>query len=305
MESNNLPTESIMASLTDVSEVVEGLQQLSRINSGSPFKVIDKEKFAFILEASKEVNEKIYIFSKRNSAVQRKLMTLTMLFPADATYRILHQIFAQIEKKQAAIHESVGNLKKRYAHLQWLSDKLSLDLNETERINIQVDFNTAQAQIANAFSYLEAAIKEIGYLEEAYIEIKKNKGISDDWDERDFEKSEIYANVENAFRNAVRDILAHGRIGMGTLEYMEQFGVSPFEAIKDVSDFVTKSNNSMRQGGVPPDYDDFYFFLNQMADKYKNCYKKAARRIGISDELVSKQFVLSKAKELTDGDNNS
>jgi len=83
---------------------------------------------------------------------------------------------------------------------------------------------------------------------------------------------------------------------MGTCEWFEQLGISPFEAIYEVSNFIKKANIKMNANN-PPDYDEFYDFLNKMAKKYKNCYKKACKNIGINDKLVSINFTLINKKE--------
>ena len=288
----DIVTKIIDTSVSELTEIIDGLQYLSRINTEHPFKIIDKEKFNYILSISKEINDKMYIFSRKDSGTQKKLMTLSFLYPADATYRVLYEILAQIEKKQLAIQESSTKIKEKYFEVQKLSTEIKKTPDELKKSLLQSEMASLQVQIVNSFSYLEAAVKEVGILSEAYEQIKENKNIPDDWDEYAFEESEIHANIENAFRNAVRDTLVNGRIGMGTIEYLEQFGISPFEAIKDVTDFIRGTNQYMSEG-CPPDYDAFYSFLNQMAEKYKDCYKKAARRMGLSDDLISKRFVLS------------
>ena len=154
--------------------------------------------------------------------------------------------------------------------------------------------------LSNSFVYLEGALKEIGFLQDCYEQIKKNKNIPDDWDEVDFEKAEIKAHIRNAFRNGVRDFLCHGRLGIGTCEYFEHFGISPIEATFHISRYIDDCNHSMSKFEVHedysllPDYNNFHDFLNRMVDLYKNAYKKACKRIGIDDDLISKDFILIK-----------
>jgi len=66
----------------------------------------------YIIKNISEANEKIYNFSRSTSQVSRKLQSLSMIFPADATYRVLHQILAQIEDRQQAITENTIKIKK-------------------------------------------------------------------------------------------------------------------------------------------------------------------------------------------------
>ena len=302
---------------TEIDSIMENIPMIfSRVETviNKPFKVIDDKKLAKIQGRLKELNEKMYIFGKRDSHSTRKLMTLQMLTSADSTYRILKQILAQIEKKQTAISESYLKLKKDYIRL----NEIKLDLNnipdnETiedisikERNDIKKEKllnmrNKKQINISNSFIYLEGALKEIGLLEDAYEQIKKNKNIPDDWDELDFEREEIVSNIRSAFRNCIRDFLCSGRIGMGTAEYFEQFGISPIEATFHVRNYIEDCNDKMRKVNSEkdyhrlPDYDNLHDFLNEMATLYKNHYKKACKRIGL-DDVISEDFLVMSLK---------
>ncbi|RLE64915.1 MAG: hypothetical protein DRJ47_06470 [Thermoprotei archaeon] len=285
--------KTLTKQIKEATKVFNNLQRLSRVEVASrqPLKVIDTEKMNYIVERMSEANEKVYNFSRSTSQVSRKLQTLSMLFPADATYRVLHQILAQIERKQQAITENTFRIKKELLEVEELKRKLEQAEDDLKRAKLELEIQRKQVSVSNTFSYLEAALKEVGFLLEAYEEVKKNKGIPDNWDEYDFEKAEIEAHIKGAFRNAIRDFLVHGRIGMGTCEWFEQLGISPFEAVYEVSSFVRQANQRMNQND-PPDYDEFYDFLNRMAKKYGKCYKKACKNIGISDKLVSERFTL-------------
>jgi len=288
-----LSTQKLSQQIKEASKVFDNLTLLSRyeIVSKQPLKVINTEKMNYIVKEISEVNEKVYNFSRSTSQVSRKLQTLSMLFPADATYRVLHQILAQIERKQQAVTENTFKIKKDLLKIEKLKRKLKKAKDDLEKTEIKLEIQETQIRLSNTFSYLEAALKEIGFLLETYEEIKKNKNIPDNWDEYDFEKAEIEAHIKGAFRNAIRDYLVHGRIGMGTCEWLEQLGISPFEAIYEVSNFIAQANLKMNNK-QPPDYDEFYEFLNKMAEKYKNCYKKACKNLGISDKLISERFTL-------------
>ena len=290
---NLLSTQKLSQQIKEASKVFDNLTLLSRyeIVSKQPLKVINTEKMNYIVKEISEVNEKIYNFSRSTSQVSRKLQTLSMLFPANATYRVLHQILAQIEKKQQAVTENTFKIKKDLLKIKKLKRKLKETKDDLEKAEIKLEIQETQIRLSNTFSYLEAALKEIGFLLETYEEIKKNKNIPNDWDEYDFEKAEIEAHIKGAFRNAIRDYLVNGRIGMGTCEWLEQLGISPFEAIYEITNFLNNANLKMKNGN-PPDYNEFYDFLDKMAEKYKDCYKKACEKIGLNTNLISKQFTL-------------
>ena len=291
--SKKLAVSNFSNQIKEATTIFNNLLNLSRFDlvAQQPFKVIGLKEINFILDKTTEINEKIYNFSKSTSQISRKLQSLTMLFPANATYRILHQLLAQIERKQQAIIENIFKIKKNMLKVKKLKKKLKSVKDGIEKEEIKLEIEEIQVKTANTFSYLEAALKEIGYLCEAYEEIKKNKNIPDEWDEYTFEKAEIEAHIKGAFRNAVRDYLVNGRIGMGTCEWFEQLGISPFEAIYEVTNFLNSVNSKMNNGS-PPDYNEFYDFLDKMAEKYKDCYKKACEKIGLNTDLISKQFTL-------------
>lgn len=306
--------ENVSLLVKETSKVLSDIPSLSRLQTflDKPLKVIDTEKMNYITEKTQEINEKIYNFSKQNTQISHKLMSLTLLFPADSVYRQLQQIAAQIEKTQQALLENIGKLKESQIELEQLNIKIEkiekqleeeTDEHEKRILELEIDklcFQKQQKQvgIANSFSYVEGAIKSIGYLTEAYEEIKKNKNVPDDWDEYDVEKEEIRTNIKNAFRNLLRDFLSAGRINVATAEYMEQLGISPLEAIKDVTDYITKANELMNMNNTP-DFNDMYDWLNAMADKYGECYKKMCERIGLDpDNLISRKFTLMSERNL-------
>ena len=277
-----------------------------------PFKAIDEKAIAKIKERSKEINEKMYHFSKKNSQTTRKLMTLQMLNGANSTYRILRDILANAERKQQALTENIIRMKKDEVKVKRLSDKLKKDvLTENEVELIKVDIVKKTISLVNGLSYIEGALKELGIFQDAYEQIKKNKNIPDDWSEYDFEKAEIEAHIRNGFRLCLRDFITNGRMGMGTIEYLEQFGINPIEAVYHVKIYIAEANEKLNKVNhrvinensnisehidEMPNYDDFYGFLNRMGELYKNHYVKACRNLGLDDEIVSTDFIVRNAK---------
>ena len=294
---------TIEKTLQECKDVMSNVVYLSRLESAleKPLKVIDTEKMNYIVKNAKELNDKIYNFSKSNTQATMNLMSLTMLFPADTVYRQLQQILAQIESKQNALTENIFKIKKENIKIKkfkikmkQLEEQLKRTTDELEKEKIKLDIEQLKIEIdkynvsvANTMSYIEATIKEIGTLIDSYKQIKKNKNVPDDWSEKDVEDAEIKTNIKNAFRNAVRDFLVTGRIGMGTCEYLEQFGISPLEAFKDVADFINSNQD---------DYESFYKFLNYMAEKYKDNYKLALEKIGL-DDYKNEKFLIRKKKD--------
>lgn len=299
---------------------------VSRIYSiiEKPFKTIDDKAIQKIKDRSKEINDKICNFSRQDSQTTRKLMTLQMLHTPDSSYRILRDILAQCERKEQVLTENILKtkktnlqIKKTQNEITKLKDKLKECEDPIDKELIEIDIQTKQLSIdkksisvVNSLSYIEAAIKELGFLQDCYEEIKKSKNIPDDWSEEDFEKEEIKAHIRNAFRLCIRDHIVNGRIGMGTIEYVEQFGISPMEAVYYVKEYINASNlkinkynelKNLKNNNIEtsiedidnliPDYNDFHNFLDKMVEKFKDNYKKACNRLGLSEDLISADFI--------------
>ena len=312
--------------VNQVSKVIEETKEIlnrlpiamSRLNSvmKQPFKVVDKEKINYLQERMTEINDKVYNFSKKDSRTTRAFMTLQMHNPADSTYRILRQLLAQIERKQNAITENFFRLSKQQVKLEKLFRKLEETEDDLDKKLVMIDIQKLVIEITNAMSYLEAAIKELGAQVEDYEHIKKSKGIDDNWSEEDFEKEEIKHHIRNAFRLGIRDHMVHGRLGMGTVEYFEDFGISYMEAAFHIRNFVDKCNLNLNKINQKmknisdekeklkyvieqlPDYDLLQDFISEMAELYKDHYKKVCRRIGLKEDMLSTKFVLTKARVL-------
>lgn len=219
-----------------------------------------------------KIDRGVSAFSKSNTQTTAKLMTLTMLSPG-SPYHTLKQILAQIERKRQALSE---------AYFKYQKDEIKLQEKQKENTPLaKIEYAEIQAQRNNSVATVEATIKEIGMYQHVYDEVCKNHNIPDNWDESDVEKAEIKHHISSAFRNAIRDSLAHGRFGMGTLEYIEQFGISPQEAIEDINEYLSSGKK---------DYDDMMVFLDTMAYKYSENYKKVMARIGI-DTLIDNNWL--------------
>lgn len=287
--------------LTIVKELLPALDELidksdtflkisTRAASGevAQFHTFDDKKLAKIAERMPVIDRATRNFGKSNSQTQRKMMSLTMLSPAGTPYQQIKQILAQIERKRSALKSTQFKLKKDRIQIAKLEQKHFNTSDVLDAAEIQVEIEELASNICDSILYYEGALKEVGYLQTAYEEICKNMGISEDWDEADMEKAEISHHVKSAFRNALRDYQLRDRIGMGTLEYLEQYGISPFQALEEVKQFIKNM----------PDlsYDTYMNFLDRMHEKYKDNYKDAMKRMGL-ETLVDDEFLYLEDKD--------
>ena len=90
------------------------------------------------------------------------------------------------------------------------------------------------------------------------------------------------------FRTSFQEMMSTGMIGRGSAEYLEQFGVHPQSARKYLHDYIVQ-NEKLMDSGKEPTIENFYKFLDSMADKFQESYKLCMKRIGIKS-LVREEW---------------
>lgn len=260
------------------------------------FNTLNNDKLQKIADRMVDIDRATKSFGKSNTQTTSKLMSLTMLSPAGTPYQQIKQILAQIERKRTAIKESYIKIKRQKVELKKLERDLSNTEDELDREDILIDIEETLSNISDSILYLEGALKEVGQYQTVYDEIRNSNNIPEDWDELDMELAEIEHHIKNAFRLGLRDIINHNSLGMGTLEYLEQYGINPIAADKFIRDYVNSQKTKLNRMSVSS-YDEHMDFLEKMYDMHKNCYKDAMKRMGITN-LLDKEFLyLEKNKE--------
>lgn len=251
------------------------------------FRTIDDAAIAEISNWMTEVNRAASAFNKQNSQATASLMQLNMI--DTGPYRVLRQILAQVERKRAALKETIYNIELRKLDYGELTEKIEESLG-TERERFELQQRKTGCDIIDAQGHIEAALKELGALKRRYEEICKNKNIPVNWDEEDFENAEIEHHIKSIFRNAIRDQL-QGSCNMGTMEYMEQFGINPITAYAQVREYINDVNKIIQEQGIGPSIESHYQFYNFMFKVYKDSYKKAMKNIGL-DSIIQADFLM-------------
>lgn len=260
METENKDIQKV----EDISSIVRHMSQ--------GFTTIDENKMKLIESRMGEIDRSLRHFAKRNTQIDLKLRTLTML-STGAPYRTLRQIIVQIETKRSALSDSYFKILRWEEIINRLRDSDD-KLDKIKCAKYQVGINASSA-------FIEATLKDIGMLQTAYEEIVEHHNLPENWNELDMEKEEIAHHIKGAFRNGLRDMLCNARIGMGTVEWFEQFGISPIEAREDIINFLQKNQK---------DYEAMMDFIDSMALKYKDHYLKAMERIGLKS-LLDKEWM--------------
>lgn len=255
------------------------------------FRAIDEKALTEINDWMPEVNRAVSCFSKQNSQTTTSLMSLNMV--DSGPYRVLRQILAQAEKKRAAIKENVYRLEKKKLMYEEYQEKMK-DAEGVEYKKLELKANKAQCDVVDAQPHIEASIKELGALKRRYEEVMKNNDIPEDWDEQDFEDAEIEHHIKSMFRNAIRDRM-QGTHNMGTMEYMEQYGINPITAYAMVDEYIKTIYKKIKETGQGADIKAHYMFYDEMYNIFKDEYKKAAARLGL-DNITQADFLMKENK---------
>ena len=285
-----METKDLVLTTEDISkDIIKADGRFNAIitKAGDPaamaLKTITEEKLFEIAEFMPEVNRAVAAFSKQNSQTTASLMTLGML--EAGPYRVLRQILAQIEKKRGALKENIFNLEEKkleWAELNESLNNLTTDDSRFAEQVIQLKMDKIASDTIDATTHIEAALKELGAYKERYEEVRKNNDIPEQWDEEDFEDAEVEHHIKAMFRNAIRDRM-QGSHNMGTMEYMEQFGINPLVAYAMVDQYIQSTRDFMHKNNMAPDINAHYEFFDKMYETFGSEYKKAMRRLGLDN----------------------
>jgi len=194
---------------------------------------------------------------------------------------------SQIERKRSALEESYFKMQKQKVLMKnWYEkgDELSV-----------IKAREAESKMIRQKDYIDAAFKEIATFQCAYDEIRESHNIPEKWDERDAEEAEIDHHIKQAFRQAHRDMVNTGRIGLGNMEYMEQYGIHIQTATKIIADYITNEEKMIAEGKLPT-VKHLYAFLDKMAETFHDAHKDVMDRIGIK-ELIKEEFLYLEKKD--------
>ena len=262
--------------VTQLSEY-KGFQALQKSVGG--LATITDEKLAIISEKMVEIDRVNHTAGRSQTQTTNQLMSLTML--TDSPYRRLRQCLSQIERKRTALEEAYFKMQKKQLQIKvWYEkgDEMSV-----------VRAKEAESNMIRQKDYIDGAFKEIATFQCAYDEIRESHNIPEKWDEKDAELAEIDHHIKQAFRQAHRDMVNTGRIGLGNMEYMEQYGIHLQTATKVIADYIAGEDKMISEGKMPT-VRHLYAFLDRMAETFHDAHKDVLNRIGIK-ELIKDEFL--------------
>lgn len=316
----NLPAEYIKDLPNQIDKLIDKSNTILQIASRSAdpdnnqlaqFFTFTEDKLAKIAANMPEINRATRAFGRRNTQTTNKLMTLTML-NGTSPYQVLKQCLAEIENRRSAVKENTFKLMENRVKLEQLQYQIiEMKLDEVEKecisenkatsINFnlqlkQIEIQKLASDISDSMLYIEGAFKDIASFQSAYIQIKKNNNIPDNWDEVDYENSEIKHHIRQAFFLLYRDILQTGAPNMATMEYLHQFGINPQTAYGLTRTFL-QTCDQMIQEQKYPTFESLEVFFDEMADTFKDCYKDMMKRLGL-DTLHESWYAYQENKEI-------
>ena len=268
--------------VTQLSEY-KGFQALQKSVGG--LATITDEKLAVIAEKMVAIDRANHTAGRSQTQTTNQLMSLTMM--TDSPYRRLRQCMSQIEKKRTALEEAYFKMQKKQLQIKlWYEkgDEMSV-----------IRAKEAESNMIRQKDYIDAAFKEIATFQCAYDEIRESHNIPENWDERDAEEAEIDHHIKQAFRQAHRDMVNTGRIGLGNMEYLEQYGIHIQTATKIIADYIASEDEMISEGKLPT-VKHLYAFLDRMAETFHDAHKDVMNRIGIK-ELIKEEFLYLEKKD--------
>ena len=261
----------------------KGFQALQKSVGG--LATITDEKLAIIAEKMVEIDRANHTAGRSQTQTTNQLMSLTMM--TDSPYRRLRQCMSQIERKRKALEESYFKMQKKKVQIDYWYEK-------GDEMSV-MRAREAEAGMIRQKDYIDAAFKEIATFQCAYDEIRESHNIPENWDERDAEEAEIDHHIKQAFRQAHRDMVNTGRIGLGNMEYMEQYGIHIQTATKIIADYIAREDKMIAEGKMPT-VKHLYAFLDKMAETFHDAHKAVMERIGIK-ELLKEDFLYLEKKD--------
>ena len=240
-----------------------------------------------VLNSLPVINEKTKYFDRQNSQSTLSFMSLTMM-TGQSPYRMLRQVLAEIAQRKIALAES------QVAHSEMLVGLEELQ-TKTDPVSLAKIRQTV-VSISGLEEKVNGSFKDIAVLMDAYDNLIETNNIND-WDEESFERAEKVHHVRRGFELMYRDIVGSGNntCGVGTLEYLEQYGVHPQVAHRETVIYVEGVNTQINDGVVLHG-NHLEDFLDHMGEKYSFCVDLTSERMYGKQETLNTKYMITKGE---------
>jgi len=204
-----------------------------------------------------EVKDSFFIFNHSHTNFMWQKYNLNHL----GVMRNMRQLSAELQAKYRALMENYFKYAKNYiAYKEMLEKRKTIKKEGLEYNKFMIEFKEKEWQLADSKIMMKGAIKDFNTLHKLYIEIKKDIA---GYTEADVERLESRYWIRRLTVQAMRDILATGRIGQGNQEAIENIGINPLVLEKEIVGFISINGKdfSMQTRNK---------FLKELSKKYEN-----------------------------------
>lgn len=195
------------------------------------------ENFKSVDKAIAKLQYTERVWDKSRSQFQLKFITCGQ---ADAWMR-MRQISAEASSKRQALSEAKFGYMEKIKRAEIKEKKLEGVYDKLEKELLQIQIGKLRAQASETLIKIEGAMKEVETLAIMHDSLKGQLG---DVNEADFEKLQVQANIKRALMQSIREVRSLGVIGTGNQEYLEQCGVSPTAAMKEIANFLKQEDEA-------------------------------------------------------------
>lgn len=255
------------------------MNEIELLSKSTDLVTLSQSQIKIIKDRFPEFKRGTFLVGHSTSQASYSLQTLQMI--SDSPLSRMKQCLAQINSKYNALQEAYFKIEKKKLLIETLSkkhDKMSRLQAEQHR-----------SEIGIILPSMENAMREIGMFQDMYDSIRKNNNIPENWTEKDFEAQEIENMIRASFRLGIQDIHSNGKPSQAAIEYWEQLGIHPQLAANITATYLEQTARKIIDGDEPS-ITEMHDFLDSMASKFKDSYRKALARIGL-DELGSQRFM--------------
>ena len=166
----------------------------------------------------------------------------------------LRQISAEMTSKRLALNAAKFGYLKKNAEIEVKREEMDTASPANYRL-LEIEIMELESQTQEVLVKVEGALKEVQTLSEMHDSLKEHLG---EINEEEFEKAQTKGHIKRAMQQATREVRECGRIKTGNQEYLEQSGVSPTYALKEIQKFLEQEEQATNTTML-------YDFLEQVA----------------------------------------
>lgn len=166
----------------------------------------------------------------------------------------LRQISAEMTSKRLALNAAKFGYLKNNAEIEVKREEMDTASPANYRL-LEIEIMELESQTQEVLVKVEGALKEVQTLSEMHDSLKEHLG---EINEEEFEKAQTKGHIKRAMQQATREVRECGRIKTGNQEYLEQSGVSPTYALKEIQKFLKQEEQATNTTML-------YDFLEQVA----------------------------------------